>query len=521
MTESFPVLSVVVPVGRIDSRFAEALGALRAQTTERLEIVLVLDGLGAAAADVVLRQQGGDPRIVVLTVPSRGGAGNARNVGLRRARGEYVAFADADDLVPHDAYERLLAAIGTSTADVVSGRAEQFGEDGAGVTYWTVDEPLWQHGGTGLRLADTPLLAHDHTPWNKVFRRAWLVGTGITFPVDTTCEDVSWWAELVVRAEVDVLPEVVYRHRRHGDSVTSGIGRGADLDDWTAQTKRAVETYQRHGQRGALEAVGRRLIRREAWTRVRSTAQFTQQDARSLVEFVRWMGTWTDADEFARLSSYPRTAYDLLRHGEPGLVSALVQTFDGPSPDAVESWRALAEDVQRVVRREDQSEALWRERLFGPVLDAAQRGERLPVPPRTVVAFWDHFVRGGLDEHEHEILAALRRDAVSDVAFLRRNRRLRVSARGRGGGVLVSVSGLAAPAETRMLVRRDGVPGRAVERVLDNGDHVVPTQLRRGDELVLEFPLASGSLHRVSAEFRRSRVSRVLAAVGSKVRGGR
>lgn len=519
MTAPPPVLSVVVPVGTVDHRFDLALEALRSQSHTRLEIILVLDGLGPDARAAVHEVAARDPRVVVVENDERLGAGNARNIGLRTATGEYVAFADADDVVPADAYRRLLGVFAQSAPDVVSGRAEQFTANGREVTYWTVDDPLWTTGGQGLRLSDTPLLAFDHTPWNKVFNRTWLRETGVEFATHTTCEDVSWWARLVVGATVDVLPEVVYRHRRHDASVTAGIGRGDDLSDWVVQTRAAVETYQAHGAREACAALGRRLIRREAWTRVRAIDALSPSDAQVLADFVDWIGSWAEPNEFEQLSAFPGTAYALLRQRETHLVAAFVGTFDQPADDAVERWRRLAPEVGRAIAPGgDLAADLWRERMFRPVVDAAQRREVLPIRPEVVVEFWDAFVGGGLDDNEQRVLSALRDGAVEDVAFLRRNRRVRPVADRRLGALRISFEGLDGSAPGRILRDRDGAT-TVVHQGLLSADTVVASPARPGDRWSVEFELSGGRRHRVEVAAAPSGITRVRNAI--RARSGR
>ncbi|PZF28727.1 hypothetical protein DEJ05_03985 [Curtobacterium sp. MCLR17_045] len=514
-----PLLSVVVPVGSVGPWFDVALEALRSQTHRRLEIILVLDGLSSGATESVRSLSTEDPRIVVLEIGERGGAGNARNTGLGVATGDFVAFADADDLVPPAAYERLLAVFTESGPEIVSGRAEQFTGDGRESTYWTTDDALWTTGGTGLRLSDTPQLAFDHTPWNKVFNRTWLLESGVEFPTGTTCEDVSWWARLAAGARVDVLPEVVYRHRRHDESVTSGIGRGDDLDDWVEQTRAAVETYAAHGADGATAAFGRRLIRREAWTRVRGIGVLDPAGARLLADFVRWIGTWVDETEFDDLSAYPGAAYALLRAKEPGLAAELVETFERPAEDVVLRWGSLAAECERALGPDTERGAdLWRERLFRPVVDAAQRGDPLPVRPELVAAFWDEFVGRGLDEHEQVVLSALRDGAVDDVVFLRRNRRVRATADRHRGGLRISMTGLEHPAPGSVVLERDGTRTAVHRGVLSSDTVVSSARPRPGDRWSVEFTLRDGRIHRVEVAVAPSALRRVAAVLRTRSR---
>ncbi|NUS06665.1 MAG: glycosyltransferase family 2 protein, partial [Nonomuraea sp.] len=112
-----PLLSVVVPFYNVEPYLSECLKSLAAQTMEDFEVILVddgsLDGSRRLAEDFVAR----DSRFILVDQPNMG-PGPARNEGIRRARGTYLAFADSDDVVPPNAYEVLVAKLGETGSDL-------------------------------------------------------------------------------------------------------------------------------------------------------------------------------------------------------------------------------------------------------------------------------------------------------------------------------------------------------------------------------------------------------------------
>ncbi len=130
-----PLVTGVVPYYRLSSYVEEAVGSLLAQTHGNLEVVVVNDG-SFEPADEVLARFDADPRVQVVT-QLNGGESAARNLGIRLARGEYVAMLDADnvlepefvargvealrrepDLAYASCWMRLVAADGSPAADV-------------------------------------------------------------------------------------------------------------------------------------------------------------------------------------------------------------------------------------------------------------------------------------------------------------------------------------------------------------------------------------------------------------------
>jgi len=88
-------ISVVIPFYNREQYIDEAIKSVRAQTLQPLEIIIVNDGSGERARRYLERFEG-ICRIVAL--PENAGASEARNAGMRAARGRFIAFLDDDDI---------------------------------------------------------------------------------------------------------------------------------------------------------------------------------------------------------------------------------------------------------------------------------------------------------------------------------------------------------------------------------------------------------------------------------------
>ena len=101
-----PLISVIVPVYRVEEFLPRCVDSLRAQTYENLEIILVDDGSPDHCPEICEKYAARDVRIRVIHQENRGLSG-ARNAGIDAAAGEYLAFVDSDDYVTEDFIESL------------------------------------------------------------------------------------------------------------------------------------------------------------------------------------------------------------------------------------------------------------------------------------------------------------------------------------------------------------------------------------------------------------------------------
>ena len=111
------LVTVIIPVYNVRRYLAEALDSVIRQTYENLEIIVIDDGSTDGSSLICDEFAGKDSRIKVIHQENRG-LSTARNVGLDRMTGEYVAFLDSDDAFCPGMIQTLLNAIITQQADI-------------------------------------------------------------------------------------------------------------------------------------------------------------------------------------------------------------------------------------------------------------------------------------------------------------------------------------------------------------------------------------------------------------------
>lgn len=91
-----PLISVIVPIYKVEEYLLDCVKSIRCQTYKNLEIILVDDGSPDRCPDICDKLASEDTRIKVIH-KSNGGLSDARNSGINAATGEYILFIDSDD----------------------------------------------------------------------------------------------------------------------------------------------------------------------------------------------------------------------------------------------------------------------------------------------------------------------------------------------------------------------------------------------------------------------------------------
>ncbi|MEV4620873.1 glycosyltransferase [Asanoa sp. NPDC049573] len=310
------MLSVVVPVHNVLRYLDICLESLAGQTYRDLDVVLVddgsTDGSGAVAAAWVAR----DPRFRLVS-QANAGLGAARNAGAAVARGEYLAFVDADDVLPSYAFEVLVGALEKTGSDFATGDVRLL-TDGV-----LTPSPLHRGTHRETRLAVDPrtarYLVYDRLACNKVWRRSFWGET--RFPEGVHYEDIPVTVPLYGRARaVDVvgLPVYYWRQRPPGDpSISQRLAEQRNLED-----------------RFAAVSTARRELPPDLATWYAETA--LQSDLRLVLEVL------PDVDEAYR-ARFRKLASAFVADIDPGVLDRL------PGRLAT-AWRlALGDDLDRLV----------------------------------------------------------------------------------------------------------------------------------------------------------------------------
>ena len=253
-----PQLSVIIPVRNAARHLRECLDSLLSQSLRDIEVICVENGSTDASSVILKEYAADDSRIMVLYGDNMRGAGAARNVGLSVATGKWIHFVDADDVVFECAEKELVDFAESKNADVVVFGAEEYDNASGMTTSLPLDLSV-------LPQSDRFLKAYATCPWNKLFRRSFIVDQNILFQEIPRSNDLAFTVEALCRAsKISVLDRVYYRYRIH-----SGGGL------------QATKTQTPYAWREALDEARRRLSAAGKLDRYLTAFDLLSRDVRS------------------------------------------------------------------------------------------------------------------------------------------------------------------------------------------------------------------------------------------------
>lgn len=214
-----PKVSVIVPVYNAGRYIRECVESLTDQglLESQYEVICVNDGSTDDSESVIKSLQCEHPSLDLVSVPN-GGASRARNVGLRRARGEYVWFVDADDFVEPHCLPALIQKMDREELDFLSFGIQNYNVDGTkGIAGNVAHKPKQVVSGRDyLQYYDV-----ECSSCTFMFRREVATKNGIFFMEGITLEDYEFPVHLLLHCrKVASVSHVLYHYRNNPKSTS-------------------------------------------------------------------------------------------------------------------------------------------------------------------------------------------------------------------------------------------------------------------------------------------------------------
>ncbi len=221
-----PVISVVVPVYKVEKYLDRCVQSILSQMFSNFELILVDDGSPdncGSMCDAYAKQ---DPRVQVIH-KENGGLSDARNVGKSAAKGEYILFVDSDDYIAPLLMDTLYNLAKKYHADIVCGGAYNCYQDKE-ISQFSEKKELVFDGVTALQ----KMLQGQDLPgsaWGKLYSKE--LCNQLDFQVGKYYEDAFFQVDMFPMAKtVAVTTEPLYYYIHRAGSITTHSFRKKDMD---------------------------------------------------------------------------------------------------------------------------------------------------------------------------------------------------------------------------------------------------------------------------------------------------
>lgn len=238
------LVSIIVPIYKVEDYLARCIDSLINQTYKNIEIILVNDGSPDSCGRICNEYAQIDSRIVVIH-KENGGLSDARNVGIKSSRGEYVTFVDSDDWVSPYYIEYLYNILIETNSCIVE-------------CDYLVTERLSDYEHQKLsKIARSSyavenaleLLIKDRVfkqvVWNKMYKKEVL--KNVSFELGKTNEDEFWTYQIFGNAlKITKLNEILYFYFQRPGSIMRNRYSLKRLDAIEAKSQRQAYIDQRY-----------------------------------------------------------------------------------------------------------------------------------------------------------------------------------------------------------------------------------------------------------------------------------
>ena len=223
-----PLVSIIVPIYNAEIYLKDCLESIKNQTYKNIEVIMVDDGSKDGSAGIARRYASSDSRFIYI-LQENSGVSVARNTGLKKATGQYLCFADSDDILHCDMvrvhHEKVVESgldIGVSTYKVFKDKSE------------IVDnKPCDLLAKTSIKSDKEALIAmlkdakYSGYTWNKIFKTSLVKdSSGLKVGFEKKlhmCEDLYFCSVLMKKAgKVAFYDQDLYYYFDNVNGITSG-----------------------------------------------------------------------------------------------------------------------------------------------------------------------------------------------------------------------------------------------------------------------------------------------------------
>lgn len=218
------LISVVIPIYKVEEYLKQCIDSIIAQTYKKIEIILVDDGSPDSSGAICEEYAKKDKRIKVIH-KENGGLSDARNKGIEEATGKYIAFIDSDDYIEPSYLGKLYYAVTKCDTKIAQCNIQKVDENSNKLEVIGDETKEIKSGKTMIKeLYDNKW--ENIVVWNKLYLKQ--LFDDIRYPIGKIHEDEFTTYKILYEIEkIVIIPEYLYCYRQREESI---INKKYDLN---------------------------------------------------------------------------------------------------------------------------------------------------------------------------------------------------------------------------------------------------------------------------------------------------
>lgn len=236
-------VSIIVPVYNAEKYIKRCIKSLIEQTYKNIEIILINDGSKDDSLSILRDFQSRDDRIILINQCNRGPS-SARNIGIEKSIGDYIAFIDADDSIELNYMEKMVKYAYRLNTDMVACDYKEIrveGEIPSNIFTFINDGEAYN---CDLKCIGEVLCGRGGLVWGKLLKSSIIKEEKITFDESIgMCEDLLFTLEFIKNTKVvSKINDYLYIHNKYNDeSITAKYNK--ELFNEQMKVQRKLEQF--------------------------------------------------------------------------------------------------------------------------------------------------------------------------------------------------------------------------------------------------------------------------------------
>lgn len=269
-------ISVIIPVYNVETYLKQSIDSILNQTYQNYEVILIDDGSTDDSSQICDLYAKVNDKISVIHTQNQG-LSAARNLGTKKAQGDYIFYLDSDDYVKENILERMVCFVEKYDADIVCGNYIYTYPDKTDIAIIEEKEyEIFDNYSAMQELIKGEKI--QNFAWGKLIKRE--IAQICKFPVGKLFEDMYWTHYIIDKAEKIVIDYQSFVYYRQRDNSISYNFKVKNLDQLGGMKDR--EQFIEKNYNGLLNDYRKRMIKNVmnlAWYSIRYLKGVEQKSA--------------------------------------------------------------------------------------------------------------------------------------------------------------------------------------------------------------------------------------------------